>query len=61
MGGRYARAEEATQRGGREALVARLAHPPPLEKLKELQRDITGIVGIPATVPARKHFRDKQL
>ena len=47
--------------GAGEALVARLAHPPPLEKLKELQRDITGIVGIPATVPARKHFRDKQL
>ena len=47
--------------GAGEALVARLAHPPPLEKLKELQKDITGIVGIPATVPARKNFRDKQL
>ena len=47
--------------GAGEALVARLAHPPPLEKLKELQRDIIGIVGILATVPARKHFHDKQL
>ena len=28
--------------GAGEALVARLAHPPPLEKLKGLQRDITG-------------------
>ena len=49
------------QPGAGEALIARLEFPPPLEKLKELQREITGIIGISATVPSRKHFKDKQL
>lgn len=49
------------QPGAGEALVARLQFAPPLDKVRQLQKDVTGVAGIPETVPARKHFRDRQL
>jgi hypothetical protein len=49
------------QSGAGEALVARLQFPPPLDKVRQLQKDVQGVLGIPETVPARKHFKDRQL
>ena len=48
------------QPGAGEALVARLQFAPPLDKVRQLQKDVTGVACIPERVPARKHFRDRQ-
>ena len=47
--------------GAGEALVARMQFAPPLDKVRQLQAEITGVQGVPETVPSRKHFRDRQL
>ena len=49
------------QPGTGEALVTRLQFPPPLENVKQLQKDVQGVLGIPETFPACKHFKDRLL
>ena len=47
--------------GAGEALVARLQHAPSLDLVRAMQKDLTGVQGIPETVPPRKFYRDRVL